>query len=89
MIRNQRRALPMLILLASSTAHADALQFTVDSTQSYLTLNIPNYSMSGNSINFTGQNRTNGAPDRNGLVGQHNDRQHRVHVGNDCHYGWR
>jgi hypothetical protein len=36
--------------------------FGVDSTESYLTLSIPNFSFSGNNTNITGQNRTNGAP---------------------------
>ena len=46
----------------ASAARADALTFTVDSTKSYITLNIPNFLYSGNTINLTGQNRTNGAP---------------------------
>jgi hypothetical protein len=50
------------IALAASAARADALSFTVDSTQSYLTLNIPNFSLSGLTINLTAQNRTNGFP---------------------------
>ena len=51
------------VALLTSAARAQVgLTFTVDSTQSYITLNIPNYSLSGNSLNFTGQNRTNGAP---------------------------
>ena len=62
MIRIERRAFAFLILMASSTAHAEALQFTVDSTKSYLTLNVPNFSYSGNGININGENRTNGAP---------------------------
>ena len=50
------------VALMSAKAQADALTFTVDSSQSYITLNIPNFSYSGNTINLTGQNRTNGAP---------------------------
>jgi hypothetical protein len=50
------------VALMSAKAQADALTFTVDSSQSYITLNIPNFSYSGNNINLTGQNRTNGAP---------------------------
>ena len=53
----------------ASAAHADPLVFTVDSTQSYLTLNIPNFTIStGNAslgnltLNLQAQNRTNGAP---------------------------
>ncbi|HEY4313554.1 MAG TPA: PEP-CTERM sorting domain-containing protein [Pirellulales bacterium] len=48
--------------LTSSMAKADPLSFTIDSSQSYLTLNIPNFSLSGLTINLTSQNRTNGAP---------------------------
>ncbi|HEY4313555.1 MAG TPA: PEP-CTERM sorting domain-containing protein [Pirellulales bacterium] len=50
------------LALLTSTVQADPLTFTVDSTQSYLTLNIPNFSLSGLTINLTAQNRTNGAP---------------------------
>jgi hypothetical protein len=50
------------VALMSAQAKADALSFTVDSSQSYLTLNIPNFSLSGLTINLTSQNRTNGAP---------------------------
>jgi len=50
------------LAFAQTAARADALTFTVDSAQSYLTLNIPNFSLSGLSINLTAQNRTNGAP---------------------------
>lgn len=50
------------IAFGASAARADALTFTVDSSQSYITLNIPNFTYSGNAINLTGQNRTNGAP---------------------------
>ena len=50
------------VALMSAKAQADALSFTIDSTQSYLTLNIPNFSLSGLSISLTAQNRTNGAP---------------------------
>jgi hypothetical protein len=46
----------------ASAAQADPLTFTLDSTQSYVTLNIPNFSLSGLAINTTGQNQTNGAP---------------------------
>ena len=53
----------LLCLCANSMAGADALQFTIDSTRSYLTLAIPNFTdaPSGLSVNMTGQNRTNGA----------------------------
>ena len=51
-----------LVAFTSSAALADALTFTIDSTVSYVTLNIPNFSFSGNTINLTAQNRTNGAP---------------------------
>jgi hypothetical protein len=51
-----------LALMTSAAQAQIGLTFTVDSTQSYLTLNIPNFSYSGNNINITGQNRTNGAP---------------------------
>lgn len=62
-----RASLPLIAVccafaLLPSLAHADNLSFTVDSSQSYLTLNIPNFSYFGNNINVTGQNRTNGAP---------------------------
>jgi len=49
-------------LMASAAQAQIGLTFTVDSTQSYITLNIPNFTISGNTINLTGQNRTNGAP---------------------------
>jgi hypothetical protein len=64
MIRTRHCTPAILIcLFASSIARADALQFTVDSTQSYLTLNIPNSTVPGTgSLNFTGQSRINGAP---------------------------
>jgi len=67
MIQNQRFRLAAAlavcgVALMTAKAKADALTFTLDSTQSYLTLNIPNFSYSGNNINLTGQNRTNGAP---------------------------
>jgi len=48
--------------LTATSAKAEALTFTLDSAQSYITLNIPNFSLSGLTINLTGQNRTNGAP---------------------------
>lgn len=54
------------LALSAAQAHADPLSFTVDQTQSYLTLNIPNFSLStsvGNAtISLLAQNRTNGAP---------------------------
>ncbi len=34
------------LAVMASAAHADPLVFTVDSTQSYLTLNIPNFTIS-------------------------------------------
>lgn len=61
-------ALCGLAFLASA-AHADPLTFSIDSTQSFLTLNIPNFTIStglpalGNlTLNLQAQNRTNGAP---------------------------
>lgn len=65
--RNSMRLLAALLAVAtvaltSSKAQAEALTFTLDSAQSYVTLNIPNFSLSGLTINLTGQNRTNGAP---------------------------
>ena len=49
--------------MLSSAAQAQiGLTFTVDSTQSYITLNIPNFSISGNGIAIRGENRTNDAP---------------------------
>ena len=63
MIRTRHCTIAVLACLFTvSLARADAVQFTVDSTKSYLTLNVPNFNYSGNSINLTGQNRTNGAP---------------------------
>ena len=50
------------VALMSAKAQADPLSFTIDSTQSYLTLNIPNFSLSGLAISLTSQNRTNGDP---------------------------
>lgn len=66
-IKRAKLATPVLtacvLAMMTTTVHAQlGLTFTVDSTQSYLTLNVPNFSYSGNAINFTGQNRTNGAP---------------------------
>jgi enamine deaminase RidA (YjgF/YER057c/UK114 family) len=55
-------AVSAVALLTSAAQAQIGLTFTVDSTQSYITLNIPNFSYSGNTINLTGQNRTNGAP---------------------------
>jgi hypothetical protein len=52
-------------LMASAAQAQIGLTFTVDSSQSYLTLAIPNFSISGNTINIGGQNRINGAPDGN------------------------
>ncbi|HEY4310364.1 MAG TPA: PEP-CTERM sorting domain-containing protein [Pirellulales bacterium] len=51
-----------VFLCAPSIARADALQFSIDSTRSYLTLTIPNFSVEGIAVSITGQNRTNGAP---------------------------
>jgi hypothetical protein len=50
------------ILSLSSLARAERIDFLVDGSQSYLTLSIPNFSVSGISVSVTGQNRTNGAP---------------------------
>ena len=50
------------VLITTSAVRGDALTFTVDSTQSYLTLNIPNFASGTVNLNLTGQNRTNGAP---------------------------
>jgi hypothetical protein len=71
MIQNNRFKLvaamaACVLALSAAQARADALTFTVDSSVSYLTLNIPNFTLStalGNAtIALTGQNRTNGAP---------------------------
>ena len=52
-----------VLAMMTTTVHAQTgLTFTLDSTKSYLTLNVPNFSYSGNAISLTGQNRTNGAP---------------------------
>jgi hypothetical protein len=45
-----------------SPAQADRIDFVIDSTTSYLTLSIPNFSFSSTTFNIAGQNRTNGAP---------------------------
>jgi len=50
------------LALMASAAQADPLTFTLDSTQSYVTLSIPNFSLSGLTINTTGQNQVNGNP---------------------------
>jgi hypothetical protein len=50
------------IALVASTGAADPIGFELDSTQSYITLSIPNFTLSGNSYHVSGQNRTNGAP---------------------------
>ena len=41
---------------------ADPIGFEIDSTESYITLSIPNFTLSANSYHVLGQNRTNGAP---------------------------
>jgi len=46
----------------ASAAQADPLTFTLDSSQSYVTLSIPNFTLSGQTINVTGENTANGNP---------------------------
>jgi hypothetical protein len=43
------------MLLAARPAAADPLSFTLDSTQSYISLAIPNFSISGNNVNVHNQ----------------------------------
>ncbi len=68
MNQNKQRRLAIAVLglcgllLTTSVVQGEAIPFTLDSTQSYITLNIPNFTYSGNNFNLTGQNRTNGAP---------------------------
>lgn len=50
------------ILCWQTAAWADRIDFVVDSSASYLTLSIQNFSISSTTFNITGQNRTNGAP---------------------------
>jgi hypothetical protein len=52
----------VLAMMAATVQAQTGLTFTVDSTQSYLTMTVPNFSYSGSAINLTGENRTNGAP---------------------------
>lgn len=49
-----------LIALSATQAHAGNLVFTLDQTQSYVQLAIPNFVYSGNNIDIRGQNPNNG-----------------------------
>ena len=58
-----------VLALSAAQVRADTLSFTVDSTQSYLTLNLPNFTIStgnallGNAtVSINGQNQANGSP---------------------------
>lgn len=68
MIQNRRIEMAGAVVVCccatlwAANAKAEALVFTIDSSQSYVSLNIPNFSLSNTSGNITGQNRTNGAP---------------------------
>jgi hypothetical protein len=50
------------VFVGAGSTRAEHVDFVVDSSNSYLTLAIPNFLYSGASFNLNGQNRTNGAP---------------------------
>lgn len=51
-----------MVALATNVVRAADINYTIDSSQSYLTFVIPNFTLSGNPIVIGGQNPTNGAP---------------------------
>jgi len=56
-------ALALATLLTNlASSQAEHVNFYIDSSNSYLTLAIPNFTFANTTINVLGQNRTNGAP---------------------------